>query len=92
MYLERNGAGVDQVYQGAGCDRCRQTGYKGRLGIYELLEISDEMRDLITGNPMLGDLRRAAREGGMRTLREDGFQKLAAGMTTVDEIMRVTET
>jgi len=91
-YLRRYGVDTDQLYQGAGCDKCRQTGYKGRLGIYEMMEMNDELRDLITSNPTLGDLRRATKEMGMRTLREDGLQKVAAGMTTVEEIMRVTET
>jgi len=91
-YLRRYGVDTDQLFQGAGCDKCRQTGYKGRLGIYEMMEVNDEMRDRITSNPTLGELRRTVREMGMRTLREDGLQKVAAGMTTVEEIMRVTET
>ncbi len=91
-YLEKIGAKVKTLYQGAGCDRCRQTGHKGRLGIYELLELNDDLRDIVTSNPSLGDLRRAARDSGMRTLREDGMQKLIDGLTTVDELMRVTET
>ena len=91
-YLESCGADVDQIYQGVGCDKCRQTGYKGRLGIYELLELDDDLRDTITGSPSLADLRREACQKNMRNLREDGLQKVASGMTTVQEIMRVTET
>jgi len=91
-YLEKYQAAPERLYQGRGCEKCRQTGYKGRLGLYELMELKEELRDLITGNPSLGDLRRAAIEQGMRTLREDGLQKVSQGMTTVDEVMRVTET
>ncbi len=91
-YLAKRKTDISQVYHGAGCDKCRNTGYKGRLGIYEMLEVNDEMRDMITSNPSLMDLRRACSANGMRTLVEDGLQKLAAGLTTVEEIARVTET
>ena len=91
-YLKRYGADVKTLYQGAGCDKCRQTGYKGRIGIYELMELNDDLRDIITGSPTLTDLRRAACQTGMRTLRQDGLDKLAGGQTTVEELMRVTET
>jgi len=90
-YLEAHGASLEKVYRGAGCEACRQTGYKGRIGVYEMLELTDEMRDLITSNPTLMQLRRRAREEGMRTLRDDGLAKVAAGQTTVEEVMRVTE-
>jgi len=91
-YLDSCGVQPDQVHQGAGCDRCRQTGYKGRVGVYELLEITDELRDAISRNLSLGDFRRAARESGMRRLRDDGLVKIESGLTTVEEIMRITET
>jgi type IV pilus assembly protein PilB len=90
--LDESGIPYDQVYQGKGCDVCRDTGYKGRTGIHELLLIDDEMRDLVTSNPSLGDLRRAARESGMESLRVDGMHKVAEGHTTIEEILRVTET
>ncbi|MDY7010694.1 MAG: GspE/PulE family protein, partial [Planctomycetota bacterium] len=91
-YLTKHKADISQIYHGTGCDKCRNTGYKGRLGIYEMIEVDDEMRDLITSNPSLMDLRRACKVHGMRTLVEDGLQKVAAGLTTVEEIARVTET
>jgi type IV pilus assembly protein PilB len=91
-FLSKYGADLKVLYHGAGCDKCRTTGYKGRLGIYEFLELDDDLRDVITRNPALTDLRRAAREHKMRSLREDGLQKVAAGETTVEELMRVTET
>ena len=91
-YYRKYGVEIKQMYQGAGCPRCRQTGYKGRVGIYELLEVTDELRAVISGNPDLTDLRRMAREQGMKALRQDGLEKVAQGVTTIDELMRVTET
>ena len=88
----RYGADADETYRGAGCDQCRQTGYKGRMGIFELLEIDDDMRQLISRNSTLTELRHAAKEKQMRSLRDDALLKVAAGMTTVEEVMRVTET
>jgi type IV pilus assembly protein PilB len=91
-YLQACGQNLEQIYQGTGCDKCRHTGYKGRLGVYEMMELDDELRDAISRSIELTELRAMARRKGMRTLRDDGLQKVAAGMTTVDEIMRVTET
>ena len=91
-YLEERGMRDCKLCRGVGCDKCRQTGYKGRLGCYELLELNDPLRDLISRSPTLGDLRKAAKDSGMRMLREDGLEKVAAGLTTIDELMRVTET
>ena len=90
-YLARHGEKVEQMFHGVGCEKCRETGYAGRLGIYEMLEVDDDVRDLITSNPSLMDLRRACREMGMHSLREDGLQKVTAGLTTVEEIARVTD-
>ncbi len=91
VYLEKHGANFDQIYRGAGCEKCRQTGFKGRVGLYEFLEIDDDIRDIVTHNPSLTELRAAARKTGMRILRDDGLMKVEAGLTTVDEVMRVTE-
>jgi type IV pilus assembly protein PilB len=91
-YLDRYCGNVGTVYEGTGCERCRRTGYKGRLGIFELMELNEELRDMVTKNPGLGELRRAAIRNGMVTLREDGINKVAAGLTSVEEVMRVTET
>ena len=67
------------------------TGYAGRLGIYELLVMDDSLRDMVTRNPDVNLLRKLCRERGLVTLREDGFRKVIQGLTTVDEIVRVTE-
>jgi type IV pilus assembly protein PilB len=91
-YIEKIGVEIEALWEGAGCEVCRNTGYKGRVGIHEFLVLEDEMRDLVTSNPTLGDLRRAARKSGMVTLRQDGLIKAGEGLTTIEEIMRVTET
>src|SRR5207248_2957047 len=65
-----------------GCDRCRQTGYKGRMGIFEIFEIDDEVRHMVNNRASTLQLRQRARELGMRTLREDGVRKVLAGMTS----------
>ena len=90
-YLERNGLTGIKLFRGAGCEKCRQTGYKGRIGIFEFMEVDDDVRDTISGNPPLMELRRCARDKGMPTLREDGLHKAAEGLTTIEEIMRATE-
>ena len=90
-YLDAAGANVETLYEGAGCEKCRKTGYKGRVGLYELLMLDEPMRELVANNPKLQDLRQAFRASGMRGLREDGMEKVAAGLTTVEELMRVTE-
>ncbi|MFP4355765.1 MAG: GspE/PulE family protein [Phycisphaerae bacterium] len=91
-YLDKAGVEAKQLHYGAGCDQCRDTGYKGRVGIHEFLVLTDEIRDLVTSNPTLGDLRRMARQSGMVSLRQDGLIKAGQGQTTVEEILRVTET
>ena len=90
-FLQLQGFGSDKTFKGKGCDRCRKTGYTGRLGIYELLVMNDNLRDMVTRNPDVTQLRKLCRERGLVTLRVDGFQKVMNGLTTVDEILRVTE-
>ncbi|MFA9476904.1 GspE/PulE family protein [Phycisphaerales bacterium AB-hyl4] len=90
-HLAMHGIALDEVMQGEGCDKCRNTGYAGRLGLYELLLLDDTLRDRIAGNPNVTEFRRTCVERGMVTLREDGFRKVAAGQTTVEEVLRVTE-
>ncbi len=79
------------THRGAGCEHCFGTGYKGRVGIFELMELNEEIRRLIMQNADASILNEAARRRGMRTLREDGWQKVAAGVTTVEEVVRVTQ-
>jgi general secretion pathway protein E len=77
--------------QGAGCEHCGGTGYRGRKGIFELLLVNDELRALINQRASAGELRRAARRHGMRSLREDGWRKVIRHETTVEEVLRVTQ-
>jgi general secretion pathway protein E/type IV pilus assembly protein PilB len=78
------------VFRGEGCATCSQTGYKGRKGIFELFTINDEVRNMIYQRVSTTELRIKARELGMRTLREDGLRKVVAGITTLEEVFRVT--
>lgn len=80
------------LYKGEGCDACRHTGYKGRLGIYELMRVNDEIRELVVRRAPLADIREAARANGMHELKEDGLEKVLSGITTPDEVMRVVFT
>jgi type IV pilus assembly protein PilB len=90
-FLTLQGFPADKTFKGKGCDRCRKTGYTGRLGVYELLVMEDSLRDMVTRNPDVNQLRKLCIERGLVTLRQDGLQKVMSGLTTVDEILRVTE-
>ena len=79
------------VYQGAGCRKCGKTGYRGRVGIYELVEVKEGLKNLIVEKASANILKRFARKEGMRTLREDGWAKVHSGVTTIEEVMRVTQ-
>ena len=79
-----------QVMKPVGCDRCRQIGYKGRMGIFEIFVIDDEVRHMINKRSPTLLLRQRARELGMRTLREDGVRKVLAGLTSAEEIISIT--
>jgi type II secretion system protein E len=76
--------------RGGGCDTCSGTGYQGRTGVYELMEISDRVRQLIVGGEPQDEIRRVARDEGMAPLQLDGWQKAANGITTLEEVLRVT--
>ena len=78
------------VARPGGCEKCRGKGMRGRLGIFEIFQVTDDVRGLINSNLTSAQLRKKARELGMRTLREDGIRKVLAGMTTADEVIRVT--
>ena len=81
-----------KFYRGRGCDVCKQTGYKGRTGIYELMQINEELQELIVRRAPVTEVKEAARANGMLTLQEDGFRKCKDGHTTVEEVMRVVFT
>jgi general secretion pathway protein E len=85
------GNGQTTLYHGCGCKACADTGYHGRTGIYELMIISENIRNMITQKLSTSVIRRAAREEGLRTLREDGWLKVKRGVTTLEEVLRVTQ-
>ncbi len=88
--IERYANTVATIYRARGCPQCHNTGYSGRLGIYELLVPDDIFRDRIAHGGSLPDLRELAKKSGIKTLRADGMDKVKAGITTVDEVYRVT--
>ncbi len=90
-HLALHGIAMDDIWVGQGCDKCRNTGYSGRVGLYEILILDDFLRDKTAGNPAVTEFRRMCIERGMVTLREDGFRKVQTGLTTVEEVLRVTE-
>jgi general secretion pathway protein E len=83
--------GMVPCYRGAGCEQCFGTGYSGRVGIFELMELDDELRQLILRNADAVQLTAVVRRHGMRNLREDGWMKVASGLTSADEVLRVTQ-
>ncbi len=80
-----------KFYRGKGCPKCQNTGIKGRMGIFELLVISEEIRTLIDAKKSADEIGRKARELGMKTLRDDGLVKVRDGLTTLEEVLRATE-
>ncbi|MDR3637658.1 MAG: ATPase, T2SS/T4P/T4SS family, partial [Isosphaeraceae bacterium] len=79
-----------KFYYGKGCDRCNNTGYKGRMGIYELLLMNDALRDMVVAEVSLDEFRNACRKFGMRTLRESGLEAIHTGQTSIEEVLRET--
>ena len=77
-------------YHGKGCDSCNNTGYKGRVGLFELMMLNDDLRDMIMRNASRDELRDAARGYGMVTLRDSGMDAIYSGLTTTDEVIRET--
>ncbi|QOI99937.1 MAG: Flp pilus assembly complex ATPase component TadA [Phycisphaeraceae bacterium] len=90
-YLAMNSFDADELWIAKGCDKCRNTGYSGRVGIYELLVVDDHLRDIVARNPNVAEFRRMCVERGMVSLRQDGMRKVAQGVTSVQEVLRVTE-
>jgi type IV pilus assembly protein PilB len=79
-----------KVFKGKGCQTCNNTGYKGRIGLYEVMEVTDEIRELILIGASSLELRKKAVDEGMITLRESGLHKIRAGVTTLEEVVRET--
>jgi len=89
--LAEHPVGKITLERGRGCSACRDTGYRGRTGLFELLHVTDEIKHAIARQPSLSDLRELARAAGMKSLRQNGWAKVQAGLTTVEEVLRVTE-
>ena len=79
-----------KVYEPVGCAKCFGTGYRGRLGLYEVLVVDDELRDLVATGGSVLEIQRLARAQGVTSLREDGISKVLEGMTSYLELLRVT--
>jgi type IV pilus assembly protein PilB len=88
--FEKNEVKALQLFRGRGCDTCSGTGYKGRVGLYEAMEIDDDIRELILSGGSAYELREKALENGMISLRESGLQKIRDGVSTLEEVMRET--
>ena len=78
-------------YRGKGCPKCMSTGYKGRIGIYELMIPDEKIRNAVISKSSTDEIRKLALAAGMTTLKEDGIRKIKEGLTTVEEVLRVTE-
>ncbi len=89
--LNKFDSSVKEVWGGSGCDYCSGTGYRGRVGIFEVLPVGNEIRDLIMRRATVKEIKDKAIALGMRTLRQDGIEKVKKGMTTIDEVLRVTQ-
>ncbi|MDD2240864.1 MAG: GspE/PulE family protein [Kiritimatiellae bacterium] len=94
-FLEHVGFPIEQLSEGTicepvGCETCRGTGYSGRTGIYEILLVSDAIRQMVVEHQSAADIKTNALQNGMRTLRTDGWRKVLAGITTLEEVLRVT--
>jgi type IV pilus assembly protein PilB len=79
-----------KVYKPVGCNACHNTGYKGRIGLYEVMEVTDEIRDLILSRAQSKEIKKKAMENGMTTLRRSGLKKIMEGITSVEEVLRET--
>ena len=96
LFAKRIGFPEDEIAtttfcKGAGCEECRQFGYQGRMGIYELLFMDEAIRPLILNRAAATTIAQSAIGNGMHTLREDGWHKVKAGKTTIEEVLRVTQ-
>jgi type IV pilus assembly protein PilB len=90
-YVQSAGIKPDQLMHGAGCDQCRQSGYAGRVGIFELLIVDDKFRDIINADASANSTRRAFIKSKQPTLFDDGIKKVKKGLTTIEEVLRVTQ-
>jgi type IV pilus assembly protein PilB len=88
--IDRMGYEIEKFYKGAGCRRCRNTGFAGRIGIHELLVVNDDLRDAIVPGASITELRRLGKKKHMITLQHDGMRKVREGITTVEEVLHIS--
>ena len=80
---------VKELFRPVGCTACSKTGFRGRMGLYEVMPISEEIERMVVERSSSEDIRRSARRDGMITLREDGLEKVRSGSTSIEEVLRV---
>ncbi len=85
------GRGTETIFEPVGCEKCRDTGFRGRVGLFETLQATDDIESLVVTHSSTHIIKQKAIEHGMRTLRDDGWAKVRAGVTSVEEVLRVTE-
>jgi type II secretory ATPase GspE/PulE/Tfp pilus assembly ATPase PilB-like protein len=78
-----------KFYRGEGCDRCGNKGYQGRIGLYEVLNVTDSLKEIISDNATSDEIEKKAVSEGMITMLQDGLDKVSSGLTTIEEVMRV---
>jgi type IV pilus assembly protein PilB len=91
-FVVKNPKEMVTIYKGRGCETCRGKGFKGRIGLYEMMKMNEELRELVVRRAPVAEVKDAAKAAGMKELREDGLWKVLQGMTTPDEVMRVVYT
>jgi type IV pilus assembly protein PilB len=79
-----------KIYRGKGCGHCNHTGYKGRIALYEVMKISENLKLLILNGAPVNELKAQARQEGMKTLRDSGLKKIREGVTSIEEVLRVS--
>ena len=89
--LSRHAGGRITLYEGKGCEQCKFTGYKGRTGIYEILKVNEDIRQMIIARRSSQEIKHKAMQQGMKTLLQDGWNKALKGLTTLSEVVRVTQ-
>jgi type IV pilus assembly protein PilB len=90
-FVQIAGAGDEELFHGKGCDQCRGSGYLGRVGIYEFLIVDDDFRGMINKDPSVSSMRKAFLKSNCNSLFDDGMIKVKQGLTTIEEVLRVTE-
>ena len=90
-YIEKAEINPDQLFHGLGCDQCRGSGYVGRAGIYELLIVDENFREMINKDSSINSMRHAFFESGRKSMFDDGMIKVKQGITTIEEVLRVTQ-